>query len=363
VVVTSPAGIPHGERASAAGKNRFEAEVAFPVAGKYVLEVVAESAKGPEVVALFNVRVGGPGASVPGKELNERVTPEREDLHKAESQVLSAINRVRNSSMTHPAALQVNAGDPDKGQENSVRGVEFVTMAASRSALLDSVAMEHASEMVRLSFFAHVSPTRGDVADRVQSAGFSFARVTENLGEAQSALEAHEQIEASPGHLANVIDADVDLLGLASARVKRGTIDNVMIVEVFARALEGRIQSVEDLAAALDSERARRSLPVLVRDASLDALAAAHARAVLSRGPAASAAPGPNIAERALKLPGVKAAAADVMVGGTIADVLASKHLSQRRYGRVGLGVVEAPFGEGGRRATGLVLLYVQAGD
>ena len=48
------------------------------------------------------------------------------------ARVLASINRVRNSSMTHPAALQVNAGDPDKGQEVSVRGVEFVTMAASQ---------------------------------------------------------------------------------------------------------------------------------------------------------------------------------------------------------------------------------------
>jgi prepilin-type N-terminal cleavage/methylation domain-containing protein len=42
--------------------------------------------------------------------------------------VLSTVNRVRNSSMTHPAALQINAGDPDRGQENSVKGIEFVPM-------------------------------------------------------------------------------------------------------------------------------------------------------------------------------------------------------------------------------------------
>ena len=48
------------------------------------------------------------------------------------ARVLSSINRVRNSSMSHPAALQVNAGDPEKGQENSIRGVEFVTMAATQ---------------------------------------------------------------------------------------------------------------------------------------------------------------------------------------------------------------------------------------
>ena len=42
--------------------------------------------------------------------------------------VLSTLNRVRNSSMTHPAALQVHAGDPDKGETNAVQGLEFVTM-------------------------------------------------------------------------------------------------------------------------------------------------------------------------------------------------------------------------------------------
>jgi len=46
--------------------------------------------------------------------------------------VLSTINRVRNSSQTHPAALQVNAGDPAKGEENSVQGLEFVTMFQSQ---------------------------------------------------------------------------------------------------------------------------------------------------------------------------------------------------------------------------------------
>ena len=46
--------------------------------------------------------------------------------------VLSTLNRVRNSSMTHAAGLQVNAGDPQKGQENSVRGVEFITMCSTQ---------------------------------------------------------------------------------------------------------------------------------------------------------------------------------------------------------------------------------------
>lgn len=48
------------------------------------------------------------------------------------TKVLGTMNRVRNSSMTHPAAMQINAGDPEKGLENSIRGVEFVPMFASQ---------------------------------------------------------------------------------------------------------------------------------------------------------------------------------------------------------------------------------------
>jgi prepilin-type N-terminal cleavage/methylation domain-containing protein len=48
------------------------------------------------------------------------------------TRVLGTLNRVRNSSMTHPAALMVRAGDPEKGEENSVRGEEYVTMFASQ---------------------------------------------------------------------------------------------------------------------------------------------------------------------------------------------------------------------------------------
>ncbi|MHC4923986.1 MAG: LamG-like jellyroll fold domain-containing protein [Planctomycetota bacterium] len=47
------------------------------------------------------------------------------------TRVLNTLNQVRNSSMRHPAALQITAGDPAEGEENSVRGLEFVTLFQS----------------------------------------------------------------------------------------------------------------------------------------------------------------------------------------------------------------------------------------
>jgi uncharacterized protein YkwD len=205
VFVTGPDGEAKQARVEAEARNRFSARLGFPERGRYSIEVVGESVKGPEVVALFQVQAGEPSATAPSA---PRAVPETADLKRAEAQVITAINERR-----HAHQLP----------------------ALARSSQLDVVAAEHAAEMVRLGYFAHVSPVHGDVGERLKRAGFSYRRVSENLGEASSALEAHQLIEASPGHLANVIDPKVDLVGIGTARVKRGLIENVILVEVFAR--------------------------------------------------------------------------------------------------------------------------------
>jgi uncharacterized protein YkwD len=205
VFVTSPSGEAAQVEAECPARNLFRAELSFPTAGGYSVEVVAESIAGPEVVALFHVQAGPASKDAPAP---PRLEPERADLEKAKAQVLTAINTRR-------------------------RGRQLTGLA--RSALLDAIAEEHAAEMVRLGYFAHVSPVGGDVGKRLERAGFAYARVTENLGEADSALEAHRVIEASPGHLANVLDPGVALVGLGAARVRRGSVENVILVEVYAQ--------------------------------------------------------------------------------------------------------------------------------
>jgi uncharacterized protein YkwD len=203
VFVTGPSGVERKDLAALQSRSRFSAEISFPEPGTYSIEVVAESGKGPEVAALFRVQAGQTRRSP----AQAKEAPERDDLRKAESQVLSAINRRRSAQGLRPLA---------------------------RSALLDSVASEHCAEMARLKYFAHVSPVSGDAGDRLKKAGFRFERVAENLGEASSALEAHRLIEASPGHLANVLDSGVDRVGIGTARVKRGSEQNVLLTEIFA---------------------------------------------------------------------------------------------------------------------------------
>ena len=188
-------------------RNRFAARIYFPDAGRYTVEVVAQSAKGPQVAAMFRVQAGAAGQAARVAAVEPE--PERDDLAKAEDQVLISLNARRKAAGLKPLA---------------------------RSSLLDTVASEHCQEMARLNYFAHVSPVSGDVTQRLKSAGFHYRRVGENLGEAETALETHRAIESSPGHLANILDPEVDLVGLGTARARRGAIDNVLLTEVFARA-------------------------------------------------------------------------------------------------------------------------------
>ncbi len=187
------------------------ARVPFPAAGRYRLELVAEGPAGPQVVALFGVRAGraplehqAPGIAAGHPAPNGA----KLGLAAQEALALAAINRARAAREAPPLA---------------------------RSMALDRVARAHAEEMARLGYFAHRSPRTGTVASRLNAAGIPFLRAAENLGEAASALQAHEAIAASPGHLRNLLDPDFDTVGLAAVRVERAGIKNVLLVEVFVR--------------------------------------------------------------------------------------------------------------------------------
>ncbi len=208
LAVTGPRGVLRAGPGTGESRDRFSFEIPFELRGRYSVEVLADSIKGPQVVALFQVQSGAPLASAPAA----AVVPETQDLAKAEDQVLAALNASRKARGLKPLA---------------------------RSSLLDSVAAEHAQEMARLNYFAHVSPKGGDPGQRLSRAGFRYRRVTENLGEDKSALAAHRNMEASPGHLANLLDSGVDLAGLGTAKVTRGNTESVILVELFARAAEG----------------------------------------------------------------------------------------------------------------------------
>ncbi|MFO0712973.1 MAG: CAP domain-containing protein [Sandaracinus sp.] len=79
---------------------------------------------------------------------------------------------------------------------------------------LDAVALAHSVDMRDHDFVAHTSPTTGTAADRARTAQLQTGLVLENIGRGYSAAEIHRGLLGSPGHRANLINPDVNTVGL-----------------------------------------------------------------------------------------------------------------------------------------------------
>lgn len=99
--------------------------------------------------------------------------------------------------------------------------------------LLSAAALVHAREMAAHRAISHRFPGEADLADRVANAGVPFSLVTENVAEASNSALVHELWMKSPGHRANLLDAQVDSIGIAVLAVQ----GQLYAVEDFARTV------------------------------------------------------------------------------------------------------------------------------
>ncbi|MDP8254411.1 MAG: CAP domain-containing protein [Candidatus Alcyoniella australis] len=177
------------ELRGAAGGKRF-AELNFNAGGgAYTIEVTFEGDYGPEVGALFQVQCQGPAAAQsqasvsPYTEIDWDIRNEQE----AEDLILMLINDERISAGLTPLTLY---------------------------GPLSDVARGHSRDMAQNNFVGHLSPGRGDVSDRVDAAGIKWSRVTENIARAETIQDAHRGLMGSPVHRRNVIDSEVNFVGI-----------------------------------------------------------------------------------------------------------------------------------------------------
>lgn len=102
------------------------------------------------------------------------------------------------------------------------------------SPALMQLAQAHADDMAAHHFFAHVSPTYGDAAERLEAAGQRYVRVVENLASAADTDEAFAQWQQSPSHMANLLDGRVDHIGIGIV-VPKERHQSILIVLLMAR--------------------------------------------------------------------------------------------------------------------------------
>jgi uncharacterized protein YkwD len=208
LVVTNPAGV---VRAIPLVQKGAELEATLSCVagdGRYQVEMLAAEASGPAVLANFPVFCGvEPPTDLAAYDEDEG---DEQDPAGAEREMFTLINGERAA-----------AGVPPQAWDDR----------------LAAIARSHSRDMASNHFVAHVSPTTGDAGARVRRAGLPSTLVTENVGEAYSARQAHAGFMASPGHRANVINPQLTHIGIGVVVPREGRGASLFITQLFAAGL------------------------------------------------------------------------------------------------------------------------------
>ena len=81
--------------------------------------------------------------------------------------------------------------------------------------VLAEASVAHARQMAEHADISHQFDGEPDLAERGASVGARFSLISENVGEAPSSVIIHDLWMHSPGHRANLLDPNVDSIGIA----------------------------------------------------------------------------------------------------------------------------------------------------
>lgn len=165
----------------------FDLHIPISQTGEHHVELLADGPHGDSVIANFPVYLG----TTPPTSVRVHAEPEHTsgstDVASVHDDLLRMLNETRATAGLPPLTIDARA---------------------------EAVAMAHSEDMVAHDFTGHESPTTGSPADRVHAAGLHSGLVLENIGRGYSAREIHDGLVASPGHRANLVNADANVVGI-----------------------------------------------------------------------------------------------------------------------------------------------------
>src|SRR5438067_795342 len=301
--------LPNGsieERPLRTAGAKVRAKVRLPRKGEAVVELLANGAGGPQVVAIRRIFVGVAPPRAP--------PPERSGGDPGVPGVEARIARLRAQHGLPPLR---------------------------RDAELDAVAELHSREMARTGTFAHVLASDGSVGDRLDRAGYTRKAAGENIGLSETPLAAHEGIESSPAHLANLLDPRFSHLGLGIARgPSPDGSEGIYLTEVLASPVRGSKDPEAEVLRALQRRRDQLRLAPLERDGALDEAARKGIQQAAFRGSALSRTEqGTTVRALLDHDQRFESAAAETYVVSS-PDEIASRNAAERSWTRVGVGAL-----------------------
>jgi uncharacterized protein YkwD len=160
--------------------------------------------------------------------LKPRITPMRPSRNPGLNHLISLTKALAIAALTlaplSPSLHAKNASAP----ENSLTVAEQYLLAAANEAranqglppvrldpVLSEASAQHAREMANHADISHQFDGEPELAMRGANAGAHFSLISENVGEAPSSVIIHDLWMHSPGHRANLLDPNVDSIGIA----------------------------------------------------------------------------------------------------------------------------------------------------
>lgn len=189
-----------------------------PKAGILEVQILLEDTFGPQVAAQFPI----------GVEVDAwpKHTEKKTDVYPTSA-------TLKSHALSHSPTWRAQARDALRSLLWGLRQAHGLGKPQA-DPLLEYIAQAHAQDMQKHAFFGHISPTSGDVTQRLQQQHRAYARVVENLARSYSIDHAFTQWQHSPSHRANLLDPSVTHLGIGIAPSPTEPND-LLVVLVMAR--------------------------------------------------------------------------------------------------------------------------------
>jgi uncharacterized protein YkwD len=324
LVVTTPDGrvTEHPLKLSAA--RRFESTVRFDKgSGEYSVEITASASLGPTVVDLMHCYAG---VEYPPPVIPPKKVPISADLREGAQLMFELINKARAEAHVPPLTY-------DDG--------------------LSETARAHSEDMFQNKYFAHDSPTVGNLAERMAKAGIRAKKFCENIADNQDLLAAHQELMDSPGHRKDILDPDLTRVGVGIVRAENG---QLLVTEDFMEDFQTYDTSVlaAQLIQGLNTARGNNGLAWLTESSTLSDVALENSRAMMANGKLDQSKVKALISQKRLRVRYVQALmfeSADPAAPAQMAEAL------KARYQEVGVGIVQDTSPSGAKILWTTVLL------
>ncbi len=118
-----------------------------------------------------------------------------------------------------PQSFAAGADEPTASERellesvNHERALEHLSPLKWNSALAIA-ARAHSDRMAREGNISHRFPGEPELSDRAIQAGVHYSKIAENVAEGPSLLDIHVGWMHSPGHRANILDPNLDSIGI-----------------------------------------------------------------------------------------------------------------------------------------------------